>query len=309
MDNKLNFGQRLTVSFIRLLSGKSLKAHYRSARFVASLMEKTLRYRRDEILINLSRSFPELKYGEIKDLCHRFYRHFANVFAEAIWFSGCHGEKGQDRFLGQRIIDITNPEVFNTLYGNGRSMVVLNSHMGNWELLGGISYYHADKIAPLDLPPLEIVVAYRALRSKFWDGVMHALRCGPLEHVKYEGYVESNLMLRHAVSHRNDRRCYVFSIDQFPYGNSARVDVGTFMNQPTAAMSGAAALACRLGMSVIYPSWHSRPDGGWYMTFIPISEDASKETPETIMRKYYDLIEEDIRKEPESYLWSHKRWK
>ena len=39
-----------------------------------------------------------------------------------------------------------------------------------------------------------------------------------------------------------------------------------------------------------------------------IEEPASME-PEEILLKYVDKMEEIIRKEPEYYLWSHRRWK
>ena len=45
------------------------------------------------------------------------------------------------------------------------------------------------------------------------------------------------------------------------------------------------------------------------MSFIPICEDASKTTPEAILRKYYDLLEQEINETPGNWLWSHKRWK
>ena len=45
------------------------------------------------------------------------------------------------------------------------------------------------------------------------------------------------------------------------------------------------------------------------MTFVPVCDDASKMAPDLIMRKYLDLLEEDIREMPYNWLWSHKRWK
>ena len=32
-------------------------------------------------------------------------------------------------------------------------------------------------------------------------------------------------------------------------------------------------------------------------------------TPEEITRRYYDLLEKDIKETPHNWLWSHKRWK
>ena len=44
-------------------------------------------------------------------------------------------------------------------------------------------------------------------------------------------------------------------------------------------------------------------------TFETICDDASTMAPEDIMRKYYDLLEEEIRETPHNWLWSHNRWK
>jgi KDO2-lipid IV(A) lauroyltransferase len=49
--------------------------------------------------------------------------------------------------------------------------------------------------------------------------------------------------------------------------------------------------------------------GRYAMTLIPICRNASEMTPEQIMRKYYDLLEQEINETPHNWLWTHKRWK
>jgi KDO2-lipid IV(A) lauroyltransferase len=49
--------------------------------------------------------------------------------------------------------------------------------------------------------------------------------------------------------------------------------------------------------------------GRYEMSLIPICANASKHKPEDIMRKYYDLLEQEINETPANWLWSHKRWK
>jgi KDO2-lipid IV(A) lauroyltransferase len=49
--------------------------------------------------------------------------------------------------------------------------------------------------------------------------------------------------------------------------------------------------------------------GHYDLSFIPICDDASKMTPEELIRKYYDMLEAEIRETPANWLWSHKRWK
>ena len=81
------------------------------------------------------------------------------------------------------------------------------------------------------------------------------------------------------------------------------------MNQPTNAMQGSMGVACKLSHSVLYLKMKRVKRGEYEMTLIPICENASQTTPEALLRKYYDLLEEEIRETPANWLWSHKRWK
>ena len=116
------------------------------------------------------------------------------------------------------------------------------------------------------------------------------------------------MVLRFAIKNRDRRLAYMFYTDQYPYGKAARIELD-FLNQKTECMIGGAALACKLGYSVVYMKW-ARPERGHYqVSFIPVCEDARTMTPEEIVKEYYRLLEENIKECPELYLWSHKRWK
>ena len=154
-----------------------------------------------------------------------------------------------------------------------------------------------------------MVVIYRALASRFWDRVMGDGRCAPVSDRPYEGYVEGGSILRYAVAHRHEKKLYIFNTDQFPYHNVQHYDVGTFMNQRTEAMGGAAILACKLGMSVAYIRWYQEKPGNYRMTFVPLCENAAETTPEDLMKLFYKHLEEDIKAQPSLYLWTHKRWR
>lgn len=85
--------------------------------------------------------------------------------------------------------------------------------------------------------------------------------------------------------------------------------MGTFMSQRTFAMIGSVGVACKLSHAVIYMKMKRVERGRYEMSFIPICQNASEYTPEEIMRKYYDILEEEIRETPSNWLWTHKRWK
>jgi KDO2-lipid IV(A) lauroyltransferase len=60
---------------------------------------------------------------------------------------------------------------------------------------------------------------------------------------------------------------------------------------------------------VLYLKMKRVKRGEYELTLIPICENASLVSPDDLIRKYYDLLEEEIRETPANWLWSHRRWK
>ena len=310
MDTKRTFGVRVMEFFMRLRARLPLTYHYAWGRFVTWLVRDVFHYRTDVVLTNLSRCFPDSDYDVIKDIYKQFYVHFGELVAEAVWFSGCRGEKGRQRLIRQNICQIENIDEFNAFYDRSSSSVMLlNSHAGNWELLGGVAQY--DNLAPgkRTWSYKEVVVLYRAQTSKFWDQVMADGRCAPVSDVDFDGYVEGSSIFRYAINHRNDKKLYIFNTDQYPYWQAGPLPVGTFLNQDTLAMGGGASLACKMGMSVAYIRWYRRERGHYSLTFVPLVENASETNPTELMKLYFKHLEEDIQAQPWNYLWTHKRWR
>ena len=307
-QEKKSFGVALVEILAAPLAALPLGFHLAMGRFLGWFMRRVLRYRVDVVYTNLARSFPEKKYKEIKQIAHQFYRHFGEILGESVWFGGCRGERGCRRLHKQRLVEIANPEVFNEALKSKENMLVLSSHCGNWELLGGwFNYNYSDKA--LDADPSQIAVVYRQLHSKLWDRFVEDNRCAPIKHTAFDGYLKAQKVFRFAITHRRERFIYIFPTDQYPYGIATSHDVGLFLNQPTKVMTGGAALACKFGMSANYLRWKKLGPGHYSVEFVPICADASTETPESIMRKYCDLLEEDIKDQPWNYLWTHRRWK
>ena len=309
MDKKRTFGVRLTEFFLRFHARLPLSYHYAWGRFVTWLVRDVFRYRNDVVLANLARSFPDMDYDAVKDVYRQFYVHFGEILAEAVWFSGCRGEKGRERLLKQNICDIDNIDKFNAFYDRSSSVMLLNSHAGNWELMGGVGQYDRGARGKRTWTEKEVVVLYRALSSGFWDRVMADGRCAPVCDLDFQGYVEGGSILRYAVAHRKEKKLYVFNTDQYPYWQAGRFSVGSFLNQETLAMGGGASIACKMGMSVAYIRWFRTERGHYRLTFVPLVENASETNPEDLMKLYYKHLEEDIQAQPWNYLWTHKRWR
>ena len=300
---------KLLVNIVRglmiALSKLPLKFHYFMADILVWLFRKVLRYRYSTVMINLSRSFPDKKYKEIDRIAKDFYRHFGEIFAEAIWFGGSSYKRLHD----SGIVTVMNPEELNELFLSTPSMTVLSTHCGNWELLGGFLGYRTPSGEKIAIQEEDIRVVYKKLSSPVSDEVFKRNRVAPLERVGTSCEIESMNILRHAVSNRDKRLVYIYPTDQAPYWKAGKHPIGEFMHQQTNVMLGSVGVACKLSHSVMYMKMRRVERGRYEMTLIPICRNASEMTPEQIMRKYYDLLEQEINETPHNWLWTHKRWK
>ena len=293
------FAVKLARGAVKVIGRLPLKVHYFFAGLITWLLRDIMRYRNDVVLTNLARSFPEKKYWDLKPIYDEFYRHLGELFVEAIWF----GASDYKRLYKSGIVTVTNPEVFNQMFLSTPNTTVLFSHCGNWELLGGFLGYRTATGEKIVMEEKHIRVVYKELHSKFSDEFFRRNRVNPLEKVGTECEIESSKILRTAIKYRNDKAVYIYIADQYPYMSA--YEVGEFLSQPTLAMLGSAGVAHKLGHGVVYLKMKRVRRGKYEMTFIPICEDASKMTPEEITRKYFDIIEEEIRETPHNWLWTH----
>ncbi len=290
---------------IRLLGKLPLKFHYFMGDIFSWLAKNVFRYRNDVVWMNISRSFPDKKFKALRQICDDFYKHLGEIFAEAVWF----GASDYKRLYDKGIVTVMNPEEIDDYFLNSPSMTVLSTHCGNWELMGGFLGYRTATGEKMAIREENITVVYKKLTSEVSDMVFKRNRIAPLERVGTECEVESKSVLRFAVRHKDERRVYIYPTDQAPYKGSGKHPIGEFMHQPTNAMLGSVGLACKFSHSVMYMKMRRVERGKYEMTLIPICRDASKMKPEDLMRKYYDLLEQEINETPHNWLWSHKRWK
>ena len=296
----------IVQSLMRLFALLPLRVLYVLGDFVAWLAEKVFRYREADVLINLARSFPDKKYKEIKEIKHKFYRHFGELIAETVWFGGCRTHK---RLHRRHLAEIVDPDEINRLYEISPSVMIMMSHAGNWELIGGIqSYDYTGK--PTHVDESIYYVVYLRPSTQMWDKILQSNRIASLRDKKhYRGYLESREVVRYVFEHRDEKIMYNFITDQHPYFKTKDPMRVNFMHQECSTMKAAADLAHKLGMSVCFLSMLQERRGLYKLNYITICDDASAMSPEQIMNRYYELLQKDIEAQPWNYLWTHRRWK
>ena len=82
-----------------------------------------------------------------------------------------------------------------------------------------------------------------------------------------------------------------------------------FLNQKTAFIDGGERLAMRFHLPVYYVDvWRSAP-GRYRAGFVKLYDGVESVAEGEITRRYAAALEATIRREPELWMWSHKRWK
>ena len=301
-------GTIILMGLMRALAALPLRFHYACAGFLSWLLKDVIHYRRDVVMTNLSRSFPDKKYKELKGIEVSFYKHFGRILAETIWFGGC---RNPERLRREHLVEYKNIEVFEKAYSESKGVVVMNTHFGNWELMGGcLNYdYREGAALPEGLEPNDIVFVHKPLKNPVWNEVMKENRCAPVKRLGYKSYVSSGQILRHALKNRDRKLILNFPTDQCPYSISRADETVEFLHQETRTMIGAASIARKLGYSVLYMCLRPVRECLYEWEFTEICKDASAMTQQEIMSRYYELLQKVIEEYPWAYLWTHKRWK
>ena len=280
---------------------------YAISTLVAFVLRSVLHYRRDVIIQNLSRSFPELKYKEIKSIANKFYKHFADVFTEVLKSISISRNNLRNRFK------VENPELIIQYYKDNRNIIGLTGHIANWEWMS---------IIP-SLYPFQCFTLYKPLHSKLAESLMTSIR-------RRFGMklLSMTNAARFILTNKENKAFYIFIGDQSP----AKVENATvfeFLHQPTTFFTGGAKLARATKAAVVYISIRKVKRGYYSVRFIPIvtpdlsaSKEAtsnvalqtsgmegSNDIEKSILSSYARLLEADICANPVNWLWSHKRWK
>jgi KDO2-lipid IV(A) lauroyltransferase len=245
-------------------------------------------YRKKTILRNLKNSFPEKSDQEIHRIAIAFYRHFADLVVETIKSFQISEETLKKR------IRYKNPEVLNELYSQGKSVALLSGHYGNWEWTMAMPKFIQHQLN----------VIYRPMQNKQIDAFMKKVRSrfGMI-------LIPANTSLRTMLEIEKSGQ---LSVTYYLADQTALYDTKywmMFLNQETPVFPGPEKVASRLKQSVVFMDIQKVRRGYYEVEFTKLYDDASQAREFEVTKTHVKFLEEIIRKRPEFWLWSHKRWK
>jgi Kdo2-lipid IVA lauroyltransferase/acyltransferase len=277
------------LSFVWLVSRLPFFILYRISDLMFVVTFFIVRYRKKTVFDNLRNAYPGKSKAEIRHIAIKFYRFLCDFMLESLKPYSISPDELDRRFR------YTNPELMDEFHENGRDYALVSGHYGDWELNSAVAT-HAKRDA---------LVIYRPLQNKDMDRLFLKIRS------RNKGTVMTPMesVYRVALEHRNNRKPYLiwFISDQRPPRNNKFWT--TFLNQPTPFFNGIEKLSRKLDLAVLYMHV-KRVKRGFYEVTLKKLFDSVQDLPENaVILAFIRELEEEINKEPQYWLWSHKRWK
>lgn len=285
--------QTLGTAALRTIGAAAGRCHERVLRpfgiaLGRSVWRLSARYR-NVALKNLRFVYESEKTEEeIQDLAQRVFEHFGRAAVEFFWSYRAPEEKIRS------LVRLDGLEAVPEAAAHGRGLIIITAHFGNWELL-------ARRVACEGFP-LSVVV--RDCDDPRLAAYMNRLRSRSGISVISKDEPASRLL---QVLKDNEM------LGILPDQNTMTKPIFVpFFGRMASAAKGAALLALRARCPLL-PAFAVRDDGGWHTETWPLlmvpQEGTMSEKILKITADFTRIIELQIRKYPEQWLWFHDRWR
>jgi KDO2-lipid IV(A) lauroyltransferase len=282
-------GYYLALPFLYMLSVSPFWLLYLISDFLYVVFYYVSGYRREVVSENLRNAFPGKSKEEITAITKKFYKYLCDLFLET--FKTLTISK-KEMLKRCRMTDEAIAE-FTKYAAQNKSVIIVMGHFGNWEWSGNSFSLTCKQ---------QLFVIYHQLSNKYFDGLTYRMR-------RRFGtkLFEMNDTLRSMVSTRNVLSATAFIADQTPSPVNAYWT--NFLNQDTPVFWGTEKIARKFNYPVVYVSV-KKINRGYYNIFAEtLVEYPDKTDDGEISELHTRRLEQDILEQPETWLWSHRRWK
>jgi len=242
---------------------------------------------RKRAITHLSLVFEDKGRSWIRRTARHCFEHLGKSLMEVMLIS--------PERLGQ-VVEVHGEENLREAMKQGKGAVYVTGHIGNWEIMGHtVSSRYPLSVVAAPIEPEQVNDMIVSLRAGM--GVRTILRGRPGAS-------------RELIRIFKENRILGILIDQDTDVESAFVD---FMGRPAWTPTGAASMALKFGAPVIFGFIHRDKHNKHTITIegplqlVRTGDDAKDFVTNTAM--FTKKIEDSIRKDPEQWVWMHRRWR
>lgn len=279
----------ISLPFLYLISMLPFPALFLLSDFLCFIIYTIIGYRKGVVMTNLRNSFPEKSEVELKKLAGKYYQHLCDVTLET--FKGLTISK--KTMIKHCYFTNKSLELLNSFADRNKSIILTMGHLGNWEWSGA-------SFSILGKQQLDVI--YHPLSNLHFDKLIYRMRTRFGTRL-----VEMQQVYKHMLQQKDEITITAFISDQTAQPN--RAHWMEFLNQDTPVFKGTEFIARKLNYPVVYAAVR-KVKRGYYEMNIETLEEQPAETPiGYITELHTKRLEKDILDLPETWIWSHRRWK
>ena len=280
----------LTLAVWYSLSLLPLRVHYLLSDCLFWILYGMIGYRKRVVRSNLASSFPEKTEAELQQIERGFYHFFCDYLVESIKLLTISREE-----LKRRLV-FKGTETVNKVVESGQSCAVYFGHYCNWEWITSLPLWVTAKA--------QCGQIYHPIENKDFDRLFLRLRqrmgavCIPMQDT-----------LRKILEYRQQGQPVVIGYisDQKPHWVNIHHWVD-FLHHDTPVLTGTERIARKVKHAVFYMDVRRIRRGYYEAEFRLITREPQQMPEYRLTDIYYEMLEASIRRAPEFWLWSHKRW-
>lgn len=277
----------LLYGFLYLVSLLPMRVLYLLSDIIYGLVYYAFRYRKSVVMGNLQIAFPEKTEAERIQIAKKFYHNFIDSFIEVIKLISA-----SDAFLQKRFTVDTGE--LGELYKTGKSCQMHLGHTFNWEW---------GQLVLSKLTKYRIMVVYMPISNAAFEKLFYKIR------TRSGNVFLPATNMRDAIGpHLQSRYLLGLVADQNP-GNPVTSYWLNFFGRPTPFVSGPEKGARAAGLPVVFACIEKPRRGYYHATMQQGAPDAALLPEGELTRLYVRYLETVIRRNPDMWLWSHRRWK
>ena len=257
------------------------------ASILAFLLQYVVKYRAAVVRQNLKNAFPTYTNAALKELEKKFYLNFCDVLLENLKLNSISKKTVRKR------MKFLNPAVFSDLAETGKGVMLIGAHYNNWEWMAlSLSTYLNEKMFSV----------YKPLNNKLSDRLMLNARARFGANI-----IPMQQFPKVVLKNKNRGAVHLMVADQSPH--RSKLDFFcTFLNQDTPVYLGAEKLMKAANLNLYFVEVHRVKRGFYEMKIVPLNEQSTNEKGQAT-KMHLSHLEKMIINSPESWLWSHRRWK
>lgn len=279
----------ITYPFLWLFSRLPISILYIISDFLFVLIYYVFGYRKEVVMKNLSYAFPEKSKEEKEKIAKDFYKHFTDIFIESIKSFSISEKEILKRY------QYKNPELVNKYFEEGKNVALVSAHLANWEWSFSL---------PLVLNST-VFGAYNKLRNETFEKTLKENRekFGVIgaKTSDFIGLINSNFK-------NKIQGAYILLSDQSPMIEKTFY-WSHFFGVKVPIHTGAEMISKKFDLVVINYKAKKIKRGYYETEFELITDTPRAHKDYEITDKFLRITEDNIRKQPAYYLWSHNRFK